>query len=138
MINFVQENDADTRRQGNSSVYDLPPIRNHLGDESFNSFSGARTRELLPSMMARSPPGRSTTLPPVPRPRPRKSSLNQARRPRHDRTKSKEYARRMSMGKASSAEPMSQYRRWEELIDAATSANEADSDRDLTPVSLST
>ena len=125
----------DIRRPGNNLSYELPPIRNHLADGSFNSFPGARTRELLPSMMARSPPGRSTTLPPVPRSRPRKSSLTQARKPKHDRTKSKEYARRMSMGKASSAEPMSQYRRWEELIDAATSANEADSDRDLTPVS---
>ena len=41
------------------------------------------------------------------------------------------------MGKASSAEPSIQYKRWEDLIEAATSANEADSDRDLTPVNYS-
>lgn len=43
--------------------------------------------------------------------------------------------------KAFSAEPpniaSSTGSRWEDLIEAATSANEADSDRDLTPVSIS-
>ena len=45
--------------------------------------------------------------------------------------------------KAFSAEPPSaataqlMNKRWEDLIEAATSANEADSDRDLTPVGLS-
>ena len=115
----------------------LPPLRNHLQSESFNPFSSPRPRELLPSMMARSPPGRSTTLPPIPRPRPRKSSVTQnARKAKHERTKSKEHARRLSFEnrKASSVEPVSQYKRWEDLIEAATSANEADSDRDLTPV----
>lgn len=29
---------------------------------------------------------------------------------------------------------MNSHKRWEDLIEAATSANEADSDRDLTPV----
>lgn len=51
---------------------------------------------------------------------------------------SKEYARRLSIEgrKAFSAEPASAMgKRWEDLIEAATSANEADSDRDLTPVS---
>ncbi|MCJ1330884.1 hypothetical protein MMC10_007571 [Thelotrema lepadinum] len=115
----------------------LPPLRNHLQSESFNPFSSPRPRELLPSMMARSPPGRSTTLPPIPRPRPRKSSVTQnARKAKHERTKSKEHARRLSFEnrKASSVEPVSQYKRWEDLIEAATSANEADSDRDLTPI----
>ena len=43
--------------------------------------------------------------------------------------------------KASSVEPTSaatasyKNKRWEDLIEAATSATEADSDRDLTPVS---
>ncbi|CAF9914820.1 MAG: hypothetical protein GOMPHAMPRED_008294 [Gomphillus americanus] len=128
------ENENEHRRPTTNSSYDLPPLRNHLLDGPFSSFGGNRPRELLPSMLDRSPPGRSSTLPPIPRSRPRKSSLTSARRPKHERTKSKEYARRMSMGKASSAEPSSQYNRWIELIDAATSANEADSDRDLTPV----
>ena len=128
-------------RPSTNHSFDLPPLRNHFQQESFgNPFS--RPRELLPSMMARSPPGRSTTLPPVHRPpRPRKSSLTQsARKPKHERTKSKDHARRLSIEgriKASSAEPSSQFKRWEDLIEAATSANEADSDRDLTPVRLS-
>ena len=124
-------------RPGTNSSYGLPSIRDHLQSESFNPFSSPRPRELLPSVLARSPPGRSTTLPPIPRARPRKSSVTQnARKPKHERTKSKEHARRLSTEgrKASSVEPISQYKRWEELIDAATSANEADSDRDLTPV----
>ncbi|MCJ1406045.1 hypothetical protein MMC19_000110 [Ptychographa xylographoides] len=99
--------------------------------------------------MAESPPGRSTTLPPIHRPRPRKSSLTKAsvsqnaRKPKHERTKSKEQARRMSIDgrKAFSAEPTNSLSisgsRWEDLIEAATSANEADSDRDLTPIPAS-
>ena len=96
-------------------------------------------RELLPSSLARSPPGRSSTLPPVPPNRPRKSSVGQnARKPKHERTKSKEHARRMSHDrKAFSAEPQTAAalfgKRWEDLIDAAASATEEDS-RDLTPV----
>ncbi|KAL8632618.1 hypothetical protein Q9189_001622 [Teloschistes chrysophthalmus] len=88
--------------------------------------------------MARSPPGRSSTLPPIQRrdkpARPRKSSITQNnRKPKHERTRSKDYARRQSIEnrKALSAEPSG---RWKDLLEAATSANEADSDRDLTPI----
>lgn len=105
----------------------------------------ARPRELLPSSLARSPPGRSSTLPPVPRSvkanRPRKSSVTQnARKPKHERTKSKEQVRRLSYDrKAFSAEPQTAAafygKRWEDLIDAAASATEEDS-RDLTPVRI--
>lgn len=100
-------------------------------------------RELLPSSLARSPPGRSSTLPPAPRSikpnRPRKSSVGQnARKPKHERQRSKDHARRMSYDrKAFSAEPQAAAailgKRWEDLIDAAASATEEDS-RDLTPV----
>ncbi|KAI4227269.1 MAG: hypothetical protein L6R36_002538 [Xanthoria steineri] len=98
--------------------------------------------------MARSPPGRSSTLPPAQRKdrpaRPRKSSITKnTRKPNHERTKSKDYARRLSIEgrKALSAEPYgpaaaAQGKRWEDLLEAATSANEADSDRDLTPRAL--
>jgi hypothetical protein len=106
--------------------------------------SATLQRELLPSSLARSPPGRSSTLPPAPRSikpnRPRKNSVGQgARKPKHERTKSKEHARRMSHDrKAFSAEPQTAAalygKRWEDLIDAAASATEEDS-RDLTPVS---
>ena len=110
-------------------------------------------RELLPSIMAHSPPDRSSTLPPIPRKdsvrrekpnRPRKSSITEnSRRPKHERTRSKDHSRRLSVEgrKAFSAEPPGAIaaamgkKRWEDLIEAATSATEADSDRDLTPVS---
>ena len=132
---------------------ELPPIKNHLNQQSIPPFHSPRPRELLPSMMAHSPPGRSSTLPPLQRRdsvqrkekanRPRKSSITQSnRKPKHERTKSKDYSRRLSIEgrKAFSAEPpgaaaaAAMGKRWEDLIDAATSATEADSDRDITPV----
>ena len=101
-------------------------------------------RALLPSSLILSPPARSSTLPPVPRSikpnRSRKSSVGQnARKPKHDRQRSRDHARRMSYDrKAFSAEPQAAAailgKRWEDLIDAAASATEEDS-RDLTPVS---
>jgi hypothetical protein len=117
-----------------------------LTDEPYEPYYTATSlqRELLPSSLARSPPGRSSTLPPVPRSikpnRPRKTSVGQnARKPKHERQKSRENARRMSYDrKAFSAEPQAAAalfgKRWEDLIDAAASATEEDS-RDLTPVS---
>lgn len=102
-------------------------------------------RELLPSSLAESPPppGRSSTLPPVPHTlkpnRPRKPSVGQnARRGKHERQKSRDHTRRTSYDrKAFSAEPQTAAaimgKRWEDLIDAAASATEEDS-RDLTPV----
>ncbi|OCL02621.1 hypothetical protein AOQ84DRAFT_176912 [Glonium stellatum] len=118
----------------------------HLNADEPYYTSASLQRELLPSSLARSPPGRSSTLPPVPRSikpaRPRKSSVTQnARKPKHERTKSKEHVRRMSHDrKAFSAEPQSAAalygKRWEDLIDAAASATEEDS-RDLTPVPAS-
>lgn len=74
-----------------------------------------------------------------------------ARKGKHERGKSskefsaKELSRRLSLEgrvKAMSAEPPTaawmQGKRWEDLIEAATSATEADDDRDLTPVSQMT
>ena len=119
---------------------ELPPLRDHFKQESSLPPFSPR-RELLPSIMMHSPPGRSSTLPPIqPRkdrlPRPRKSSINQnARKPKQDRPRSKEFARRPSLGerKALSAEPQTaawaQGKRWEDLIEAATSATEADDDQ---------
>lgn len=131
---------------------ELPPIQNHVNPESVPPFHSPRPRELLPSMLEHSPPGRSSTLPPMQRKesikrdkpaRPRKSSITQnSRRPKHEKTKSKEQNRRLSIEgrKAFSAEPpgavaaAAMGKRWEDLIEAATSATEVDSDRDLTPV----
>src|SRR5271155_3354180 len=73
----------------------------------------SRTRDLLPSSMARSPPYyRSNAIPPgrVVKPnRPRKSSIaNSSRKPKHERTKSRDHQRRASSDrKAMSAEPSS-------------------------------
>lgn len=117
---------------------ELPSLRDHFKQESMNPFS-ARPRELLPSILNHSPPGRSSTLPPIQRrdklPRSRKNSITQgSRKPKHDRVKSKEYKRRLSLGerKALSAEPQTaawaQGKRWEDLIEAATSATEVDDD----------
>ena len=102
---------------------------------------------LMPSSLARSPPDRSTTLPPLQRSmsrqysRPRKSSLSQqARMAKHERKRSKELNKRNSGDrKAFSAEPTAAQlygKRWEDLIDAAASATEEEDSRDLTPVSL--
>ncbi|KAL8698317.1 MAG: hypothetical protein Q9224_001906 [Gallowayella concinna] len=135
-----------SRPRPQASTVDLPPIQNHPNPERMPPFQSPRPRELLPSIMAHSPPGRSSTLPPLQKKdktaRPRKSSITKnSRRTNHDRTKSKDYARRLSIEgrKALSAEPygpaaVAQGKRWEDLLEAATSANEADSDRDLTPI----
>ena len=111
------------------------------------------TRELLPSVLP-SPTGRYASLPPIYRrdkmQRPRKPSMGQnARKGKHERGKSKdfslkEFSRRLSEEgrKAMSAEPPTaawmQGKRWEDLIEAATTATEVDDDRDLTPVSQMT
>ncbi|KAK0936715.1 hypothetical protein LTR29_011667 [Friedmanniomyces endolithicus] len=108
---------------------------------------------LLPSSLAHSPPDRTPTLPPLQRSlsrphgsssgRPRKSSLlgQQARLGKHERRKSKDLAKRSSGDrKAFSAEPSAAAlygKRWEDLIDAATSATEEEGSRDLTPIPAS-
>lgn len=118
-------------------------MEQHIGAEEPYYTSTSIQRELLPSSLARSPPERSSTLPPGNRAikpnRPRKSSIGQnARRGKHERQRSKDHSRRMSYDrKAFSAEPTTAAaimgKRWEDLIDAAASATEEDS-RDLTPV----
>lgn len=132
--------DTDINRDRMRSSIELPSLRDHFKQESLAPFSSPRPRELLPSILNHSPPGRSSTLPPIQRrdklSRPRKSSITQsARKPKHDRPKSKDFGRRPSLGdrKALSAEPQTaawaQGKRWEDLIEAATSATEADDER---------
>lgn len=98
------------------------------------------------SSIEQSPPNRSTA-PAVQRistkaGRQRKSSVSQnARKPKHERKSSKDYLRPTSHDrKTFSAEPGAVAaiygKRWEDLIDAATSATEEDS-RDLTPIPAS-
>lgn len=134
---------------------ELPPIQNHFKQQPLPPFHSPRPRELLPSMLAHSPPDRATTLPPLQRrdslhrkekaSRPRKSSITQNnRKPKHEKSRSKDHTRRLSVEgrRAFTAEPpnaaaaAAKGKRWEDLIEAATSATEVDSDRDLTPVSL--
>lgn len=138
--------EPDPRKEHMRSSIELPPIRDQFKQEVLPPFQSNRPRELLPSILSHSPPGRSSTLPPIQRrdkvQRPRKSSVGQnARKAKHERNKSREFARRLSIEgrKAMSAEPptaaWAQGKRWEDLIEAATSATEAGDDRDLTPVS---
>jgi hypothetical protein len=129
--------DNDIGRDRMRSSIELPPLRDHFKQEPLPPFSSPRPRELLPSILNHSPPGRSSTLPPIQRrdklPRPRRSSIS--RKLKHDRTRSKDYGRRPSLGdrKALSAEPQTaawaQGKRWEDLIEAATSATEADDEQ---------
>jgi hypothetical protein len=122
------------------SSIELPSLRDHFKQESLPPFSSPRPRDILPSILNHSPPGRSSTLPPIQRKdkvsRSRKSSISQsARKPRHDRPRSKDFGRRPSLGdrKALSAEPQTaawaQGKRWEDLIEAATSATEVDDEK---------
>jgi len=146
--------DHESGRRPRSSI-ELPPI--HLNPDPTSvpfGHDSARQRDILPSILSNSPPGRSSTLPPLHRPlgpnRPRKQSINKRG---HQRRKSKgaaaEWLRRLQNEgghdllrpghndrKALSAEPSADFgKRWEDLIDAATSATE-DIDEDRTPVSL--
>ncbi|PGH18970.1 hypothetical protein AJ79_00002 [Helicocarpus griseus UAMH5409] len=136
--------DVDVRRERMRSSIELPPLRDHFKQESLQPLQHSRPRELLPSILSHSPPGRSSTLPPIQRrdkiQRSRKGSLTQsARKGRHERNRSKEFGRRPSLNdrKALSAEPQTaawaQGKRWEDLIEAATSATEV-GDRDITPM----
>lgn len=118
--------------------------------------NSSRPRDILPSILANSPPGRSSTLPPIQRPpgptRPRKQSVTKrGREAHHKKQKSRgsaaDWLRRIQNDerlrpgnndrKALSAEPSADYgKRWEDLIDAADQAASAagDIDEDRTPV----
>ncbi|CAK7273394.1 hypothetical protein SEPCBS119000_005631 [Sporothrix epigloea] len=147
--------DTEKGHMSHSSI-ELPPIRlpnPDLHSESFASIGSIRQRELLPSILSNSPPGRSSTLPPLQRhlgsARPRKQSVTKrAREMHHKKQKSRGFASdwlrriqndsavdRLRPGgplKAMSAEPHDFGKRWEDLIDAAASATE-DIDEDRTP-----
>lgn len=127
-------------------------------DVTSDPYSAGRPREILPSLLANSPPGRSSTLPPLQRPlgpdRPRKQSVTKrGRESSHKKKTSRgsaaDWLRRIQNDerlrpggghdrKALSAEPSADYgKRWEDLIDAADQAASAagDIDEDRTPVS---
>ncbi|KAI0996906.1 hypothetical protein K3495_g11277 [Podosphaera aphanis] len=131
--------DTETQKQPMRHSIELPPPQISNFEPTSDPFSHVnRRRELLPSILASSPAGRSSTLPPIQRNptlnRPRKESVSKrAREPQHKRQRSRGETSRLwrmnSDRKAQSAEPSSGLpstlgKRWEDLIDAATSANE--------------
>ncbi|KAI1651808.1 hypothetical protein F4815DRAFT_492572 [Daldinia loculata] len=145
------QSDNDGRRIPRSTI-ELPPI--HFGmeptSEPFPSINSAPRRDLLPSILSNSPPGRSSTLPPLQRSlgpiRPRKQSITKrGHKKQKSRGTANDWLRRIQNDerlkpggtdrKAHSVEPTADYgKRWEDLIDAAASATE-DIDEDRTPVS---
>ncbi|KAI1397637.1 hypothetical protein F4819DRAFT_503223 [Hypoxylon fuscum] len=145
------QSDNDGRRIPRSTI-ELPPI--HMGNEPtsepFPSLNSAPRRDLLPSILSNSPPGRSSTLPPLQRSlgpnRPRKQSITKrGHKKQKSRGSAADWLRRIQNDerlkpggidrKAHSVEPTADYgKRWEDLIDAAASATE-DIDEDRTPVS---
>ncbi|KAI1623504.1 hypothetical protein EDD37DRAFT_609719 [Exophiala viscosa] len=142
--------DSDYKRDLSTGL-ELPSLRAQFSEDTLPPFQPSRNRELLPSIL-QSPGSRYSSLPPIQRrdklSRPRKPSMGQnARKGKHERGKSREFSakdftRRLSVEgrKAMSAEPPTaawvQGKRWEDLIEAATTATEADDDRDLTPIEI--
>ena len=143
---FLQMHYADANNDMKTNHFNVDPA---LEDPSFlhdhTAFPVSSSSDppgLLPSSLARSPPDRPSTLPPLQRSlsrqygRPRKTSLShQARMAKHERKRSKELARRHSGGARLEPSAAPAYgKRWEDLIDAAASATEEEDSRDLTPV----
>ncbi|KAG8428350.1 hypothetical protein J3459_004013 [Metarhizium acridum] len=148
--------DSDGRRIPRTSI-ELPPLHLSNNDVTSDPYTSNvnRQREILPSLLANSPPGRSSTLPPLQRPlgpnRPRKQSITKRGRESNHKKKSSrgsaaDWIRRFQNEdrfrpandrKALSAEPSADFgKRWEDLIDAADQAASAagDLDEDRTPV----
>ncbi|OAA73150.1 hypothetical protein ISF_00051 [Cordyceps fumosorosea ARSEF 2679] len=142
--------DVDGRRILKTSI-ELPPFHQINHDVTSDPF---RNRQ-LPSILSGSPPGRSSTLPPLQRPRihhPRKQSISK-------RTTKEDLKRKTSRAaataaewlshiqneeltvpddarKAASVEPSPDFgKRWSELVDAAASANGDLEDRTPMPQS---
>ncbi|KAJ4163272.1 hypothetical protein LMH87_005013 [Akanthomyces muscarius] len=141
--------DLDGRRIPQTSI-ELPPLH-HLSNHDVTS--DPYSNRHLPSLLSGSPPGRSSTLPPLQRPmgpnRPRKQSVTKRGKDGHTKKNSRgsaaEWLRRIQNDdrvrpgdrKALSVEPSMDFgKRWEDLIDAADQAASAagDLDEDRTPM----
>ncbi len=144
---FLQNFYADQNHDMKTNHFNVDPAledTTFMHDGGYPVSSGPDQSGLLPSSLARSPPERPSTLPPLQRSlskqynRPRKSSLSSARLPKHERKRSKEFKRHSGDRKSFTGEPSAAAlygKRWEDLIDAAASATEEEGSRDLTPVS---
>ncbi|KAG6037721.1 hypothetical protein E4U40_003525 [Claviceps sp. LM458 group G5] len=148
--------DSDGRRIPRTSI-ELPPMQLNSHDITSDPYTSNvnRQRDFLPTILNVSPPGRSSTLPPLQRPmdpnRPRKQSITRrsgelGHKKKKSRGSAAEWLRRIQNDdrfmpandrKALSAEPSADYgKRWEDLIDAADQAASAagDVNEDRTPV----
>jgi hypothetical protein len=143
-----QDYHSDTDHIRNRNAIELPPLRRSNMDPTSDPYNPLnRPRTQISDLLLNSPPGgRSSTLPPLQRHgSSRPGSKGISKRPPHKRQNSREsklqaHMRRISYDrKAYSAEPsagLAAYgKRWEDLIDAATSATE-DVNEDRTPVCL--
>ncbi|PSR97500.1 hypothetical protein BD289DRAFT_90225 [Coniella lustricola] len=152
--------DTERERRMRSSV-ELPPIHINNSDITSDPFPGlhsGRARDLLPSMIASSPPGRSSTLPPLQRSlgphRSRKQSVSKKFKDgSHRKQRSRDAKEWVKRGKIDiagdllrpvtgydrprpySAEPSSRSP-WDDLLDAATSVAEEDMIEDRTPLQM--
>ncbi|OQO12522.1 hypothetical protein B0A48_03164 [Cryoendolithus antarcticus] len=137
-----QNNDMKTNHFHVDPALEEPPF---MQDHNFPTSSNQNLPALMASSLAHSPTDRPMTLPSLHRSlsrshtRPRKSSLGQqARLPKHERKRSKDLSKRLSgERRPNSSEPSAASiygKRWEDLIDAATSATEEEGSRDLTPI----
>lgn len=127
-----------------------------MTSDPYSTSNNAQRRDFLPSLLAHSPPGRSSTLPPLQGPlkqtRPRKSSVTKRGREAQHRKKNSrgtaaEWLRRIQNeerrpgidGRPHSAEPSADFgSRWEDLVEAAGKAASmtGDLDEDRTPVCI--
>lgn len=149
--------DSEKDRMPRSSV-ELPPLQPNnsaITSEPFSGLSSSRPRDLLPPIMATSPPGRSSTLPPLQRPlgpnRSRKQSVTKrGRETQHRKQRSRDAKDWVKRGKIDIAgdllQPTAQERPrpysaeptarspWMDLLEAATSVAD-DLNEERTPVS---
>ncbi|EJP70479.1 hypothetical protein MY5147_004708 [Beauveria neobassiana] len=140
--------DLDGRRIPQTSI-ELPPLH-HISNHDVTS--DPYSNRHLPSLLSGSPPGRSSTLPPLQRHpgpnRPRKHSVSkraqEGHKKKNSRSSATDWLRRIQNDelrpgdrKALSVEPSTDFgKRWKDLIDAADQAASAagDADQDRTPM----
>ncbi|KAJ8607560.1 hypothetical protein MRB53_040191 [Persea americana] len=145
--NFYSDGNHDLKNHGFHVDPSLDEAAFMHDSNTYPSSAAQDQPNLLQTSMHRSPTDR-LTHPPIQRSlsarhaRPRKSSLSQqARLAKHERRKSKDLAKRNSGEKkaffSDSNAAIHYGKRWEDLLDAATSATEEEDSRDLTPIPAS-